>query len=216
MKYTASRLSDGNKVFPCQIETENTGITVKIPGLFNNNEKFIGYENISEVSINTPMIGYSSIEFYSKGKGTVRAHGFSSDEVKSIRRTIKDMQENENSSGDCRISENGQVYILEKKKNKRKSEEDEGDESEGENESGRRTDDGLPTEETESPSAASAIAAYKRRELLIERREAMLDEIRRAYRNGQIDDNTSYRNGQIDDNSSFDEIRIAWEFLHHL
>jgi hypothetical protein len=34
MKYTASRLSEGNKLFPAEILVEETGLTIKIPGFF--------------------------------------------------------------------------------------------------------------------------------------------------------------------------------------
>lgn len=35
MKFIASRLSAGNKIFPSEIYLEPTGITIKIPGLFS-------------------------------------------------------------------------------------------------------------------------------------------------------------------------------------
>lgn len=88
MKYVASRLSEGNKLFPAEIITENTGITIKIPGLFSGDTTTIAYESISAVEIDTPLIGYSTIRFYHSGN-KVEAHGFSKSDVKEIKAFIE-------------------------------------------------------------------------------------------------------------------------------
>ena len=56
MKYTASRMSDGNKVFRAEITTEEQCIKVKIPGLFGGSTTYLDYNAISCVSINTPLV----------------------------------------------------------------------------------------------------------------------------------------------------------------
>jgi hypothetical protein len=88
MKYTASRLSEGNKVFPAKIFTEDNGITIKIPGLFSSDTTTIAYNSISAVEIDTPLIGFSTIRFYHSGN-KVEAHGFSKSDVEEIKDYIE-------------------------------------------------------------------------------------------------------------------------------
>ena len=89
MKYVASRLSEGNKLFPAEIITEDNGITIKIPGLFSGDTTTIAYDSISAVEIDTPLIGYSTIRFYHSGN-KVEAHGFSKSDVKEIKSFIEE------------------------------------------------------------------------------------------------------------------------------
>ncbi len=91
--FTASRVSDGNGVFPCKIIVGGNKITVRIPGLFSNQDKEIGFDKISEVSVDTPLVGYSTITFYTTGIGYVKAHGFTKSEVKEIKRLIEGGEE---------------------------------------------------------------------------------------------------------------------------
>ena len=93
MKYTASRLSEGNKAFPAEIHCELTGLTVKVPGLFSGQSKHLNYNQIGEVSIDAPTVGYSTITFYSAGT-KVSAHGFTKDEVNQIKHAIESGQAN--------------------------------------------------------------------------------------------------------------------------
>jgi len=87
--FTASRLSDDNGLFPCKIIVSGNKITVRIPGFFNNQDKDISFDKISEVSVETPLIGYSTVTFYTTGIGVVAAHGFTKSEVKEIKRLIE-------------------------------------------------------------------------------------------------------------------------------
>lgn len=87
MKYTASRLSDGNKIFPAEIHIEENGIKVRIPGFLGGDTKFIDYANISGMDINTPLIGYSSITFFYHGSRAY-AHGFKKEEVLQIKQAV--------------------------------------------------------------------------------------------------------------------------------
>jgi len=89
MKYTASRISDGNKLFPASIETQENGLKVKLPGFWKDNETFLSYSDISGVSVNTPLVGYSSIEFNAMGM-QVKAHGFTKSDVNSIKKVINE------------------------------------------------------------------------------------------------------------------------------
>ncbi|MCC8424353.1 PH domain-containing protein [Mucilaginibacter sp. UR6-11] len=88
MKYTASRLSEGNKLFPAEIIVEDTGITIKIPGFFSGDETSVAYSSISAVEIDTPLIGYSTIRFYHNGN-KVEAHGFSKSDAQEIKAAIE-------------------------------------------------------------------------------------------------------------------------------
>lgn len=98
MKFTASRLSDGNKIFPAEIHIEPAGLTVKIPGLFSGKTEYFDYLQISNVSVNAPMIGYSTITFHA-GSAKVHAHGFKSSEVKQIKKAIEDGKASGSSGG---------------------------------------------------------------------------------------------------------------------
>lgn len=87
MKFTASRLSDGNKLFPDEIQTEPEGIKVRIRGFLKGDTTYIDYENITGVDVNTPLIGYSSITFFFKGNKAY-AHGFIKDDMRQIKQAI--------------------------------------------------------------------------------------------------------------------------------
>jgi len=89
MKYTASRLSEGNTLFPPVIETETEGLYVTIPGFFKNKKTFIAYSEISSFEIDSPFIGFATITFMASNV-KVKVHGLSSSDARSIERTIKD------------------------------------------------------------------------------------------------------------------------------
>ncbi len=88
MKFTASRLSEGNKIFPAEIIIEPNGLTVKIPGLFSGQSRHLDYLNIGEVGVEAPLVGYSTITFFTAGT-RVSVHGFTSNEVKQIKEAIE-------------------------------------------------------------------------------------------------------------------------------
>ena len=88
MKFTASRLSSGNKIFPSEIYLEPTGITIKIPGLFSGETKQFDFNHIASVEIDTPLIGYSSITIFAGGT-MMSANGFTKAEVKQIKAGIE-------------------------------------------------------------------------------------------------------------------------------
>lgn len=86
--YIASRIAKGNRLFPCKIILEQEWIKIRFPGFFQGHETFIPYCNIASVSIDTPMIGYSTIKFNAKGINTT-AHGFTISEARSIQKFIQ-------------------------------------------------------------------------------------------------------------------------------
>lgn len=88
MKFVASRLSSGNKLFPAEIYLEPSGITIKIPGLFSGETKHFDYDHIASVEIDTPLIGFSSISLFAGGT-MMAANGFTKAEVKQIKEGIE-------------------------------------------------------------------------------------------------------------------------------
>jgi len=88
MKFTASRLSNDNKIFPSEIYLEETGITIKIPGLFSGETKHFDFNHIASVEIDTPLIGFSSITIFAGGT-QMSANGFTKAEVKQIKEGIE-------------------------------------------------------------------------------------------------------------------------------
>lgn len=87
MKFKASRLSDGNRIFPAEIHIEHSGIYVKIPGFFKGLKRFIYYEHISAVRIDTPLIGFSGIMIFHQGD-QLYAYGFTKNEVNQMKEAI--------------------------------------------------------------------------------------------------------------------------------
>lgn len=87
MNFTASRLSDGNKMFPDEINIDDNSVTIRSPKLFGGKSKSFPLGQIS-VSINTPMVGYSDITLVSQGTG-MSVHGFTSSDAKRIKSLIE-------------------------------------------------------------------------------------------------------------------------------
>jgi hypothetical protein len=88
--YEASRLSDGNKIFPSKITVDESGITLKIPGFFSGKEKTLTFFEISSVSVETPMIGFSKIDFKTTGFDRIYATGFSKDDALEIKKLVQE------------------------------------------------------------------------------------------------------------------------------
>jgi hypothetical protein len=93
MKFTASRLSEGNKIFPTEIYLEPTGITIKIPGLFSGESKHFDFNHIASVEIDTPLIGFSTISIFAGGT-QMSANGFTKAEAEQIKQAIEDGKTN--------------------------------------------------------------------------------------------------------------------------
>ena len=89
MKFTASRLSEGNKTFPVEIRLEENNVEIKKPGVFSGESKYLNYEDITAIEVDSPMIGFSTLRLFLNGN-KVEVHGFSKSDVKEIRRLIDD------------------------------------------------------------------------------------------------------------------------------
>ena len=86
--FTASHLSEGNKIFACRISIDDKGITLKIPGFFSGKESTVPFNHISSVDIECPLVGYSTIFIETTGEGKITAHGFTKAEVKTMKEMI--------------------------------------------------------------------------------------------------------------------------------
>lgn len=82
--YKASRIAEGNRLFPAEIHIEANEIMLKFPGFFSNKSRHLVYQQIEGVNIDTPMIGYSTITFVVGGEKLV-GHGFTKNEAKEIK-----------------------------------------------------------------------------------------------------------------------------------
>lgn len=87
-EYTASRLTEGNKLFPAKIILEDNGVTFKVPSFFSGEETTIPYSRISSVNVNSPFVGFSDIIIETTGEGKIQVHGFTKDEVTEMKQLI--------------------------------------------------------------------------------------------------------------------------------
>jgi uncharacterized membrane protein YdbT with pleckstrin-like domain len=87
-KYTASRLTAGNRLFPIYIIINDIGVTIKIPNLFSGKEQTIPFSRISSVNIDCPFVGYSTIVIETTGEGQINANGFLKSEVLEMKELI--------------------------------------------------------------------------------------------------------------------------------
>lgn len=88
-KFTASRISESNVLFPPTIIFSGEGITIQTPALLHHNTDFIPYEAVSSVLIHTPVVGFSTITFYAYGR-EIRVHGFLQQEVREMKRLVEE------------------------------------------------------------------------------------------------------------------------------
>lgn len=86
--YKASRISKDNTLFPPTVIFNEKGVKVILPSLLRKKEGFIPYSAITEVHVETPLIGFSSISF--EGYGTrYNLTGFKKDEVNHMKRMME-------------------------------------------------------------------------------------------------------------------------------
>lgn len=85
--FTASRISEGNVLFPPTIIFDDNGVTVRCPFIYSGKSTYIPYSCISSVHIETPIVGFSTISFYAFGN-LVSIHGFLRSEAIQMRQII--------------------------------------------------------------------------------------------------------------------------------
>lgn len=86
--FTASRISNGNAIFPMEIIIEDVGVTIKKPGLIRAYEKTISYNTISSVELHTPILGFTKIKINTIGIDSVLAEGFERFDAEQIKSLI--------------------------------------------------------------------------------------------------------------------------------
>ena len=87
-KFTASRLTAGNRVFPSVILIDEIGVTIKMPALFSGSEKTIPFSRISSINVDCPLVGFSTIIIETTGEGAIKANGFTKSEVLRMKELI--------------------------------------------------------------------------------------------------------------------------------
>jgi len=86
--FKTSRLSSGNKLFPTEITILERNVVIHNPGLFNTDEKTIPFSKIASVSINKPLIGFSTIVIETTGEDSISITGFTKDQVIKMKEII--------------------------------------------------------------------------------------------------------------------------------
>ncbi len=86
--YSASRLTNGKRIFPSRIIIDDSSVTFKIPSLFSGKETTIPFSRISSVNIDCPFIGFSTIIIETTGEGQILARGFTKSEVLEMKELI--------------------------------------------------------------------------------------------------------------------------------
>lgn len=92
MKYTASRLSGGNKLFPDEVIIDSKTVTIKFSKLFGGKSKTFPVNQVS-VTINSPSLGYSDVTFISQGTSATE-YGFTVSEANKINKMISEGEDN--------------------------------------------------------------------------------------------------------------------------
>ena len=85
--FEVNRLVSGNRVFPTRVQITDFGVTIIKPGVFSNQEEYIPLSNITWVKIDTPLLGFSTIEIGTSGKSFI-INGFSKSDAKEIKQLI--------------------------------------------------------------------------------------------------------------------------------
>jgi hypothetical protein len=87
-EFFASRLTQGNELFPTRIKISSMGVSIREPGFFSGKERTISYRHIASVEVSCPLIGYSTIQIQTTGQEMITVHGFNSREVTTMRDLI--------------------------------------------------------------------------------------------------------------------------------
>jgi hypothetical protein len=87
-EFFASRLTQGNELFPTRIRISEVGVSIRQPGFFSGKERTISFRHIASVEIDCPFIGYSTIQIQTTGQEMFTIHGFNSYEASTMRDLI--------------------------------------------------------------------------------------------------------------------------------
>lgn len=86
--FHASRVSEGNKLFPVAVSFSGAGISITRTTLMCAETEYIPYKTLTNVHFITPFFGYSTVIFYSYG-GTYTVHGFLKSDVMEMKAILE-------------------------------------------------------------------------------------------------------------------------------
>ena len=91
--FTASRLTEGNRLFPVRIEVNQNRVTRIQPRIIGSNEESIPISKVASVNIQTGLI-WSDIRIDSTGgSNPIVSHGHSKEDARAIRDLIERLQQ---------------------------------------------------------------------------------------------------------------------------
>ena len=85
--FIASRLSNGNGLFPVEIHLNDYSVNIIKPGLISGMEKDMPYNKITSTKIVSPIFGFTKIIFSCIGMDEIIVEGFErryAEEIKKI------------------------------------------------------------------------------------------------------------------------------------
>jgi hypothetical protein len=87
--FTASRLSNGNGLFPVEIRIDDYSLQVVKPGLVKANVKVFKYDKITSLEVISPFIGFSKIVISAYGLDKIIVEGFERADAEEAVRIIE-------------------------------------------------------------------------------------------------------------------------------
>lgn len=87
--FIASRLSNGNGLFPTEIHLDSHSLRIIKPGLIAAREKTIKYDKISSIEIISPFIGFSKLIFSCYGLDNIIVEGFERADAEECRYIVE-------------------------------------------------------------------------------------------------------------------------------
>lgn len=94
-EYITSKLSKGNLLFPRKITLYDNSIMISRDTPISNYEKTIPFNRLATVSINTPVVGFTTITLETNGVGFEVINGFYRSDALEIKKLILNKISNE-------------------------------------------------------------------------------------------------------------------------
>lgn len=88
MEFVANRLSSGNRVFPDKVKIEEIGVTLRSPSLFSGKEHTLMYHQLSSISVENPMFGFTSVVFRTLTNQRIECKGFAKSDAEEIKKMV--------------------------------------------------------------------------------------------------------------------------------
>ena len=87
--FAASRLSNGNGLFPTEVSIDENSLQIVKPGLIKANVKIFRYDKLTSVEVSSPFIGFSKIIISAYNLDKIVVEGFERSEAEEIARLIE-------------------------------------------------------------------------------------------------------------------------------